>query len=119
MKVGDYVRTEKGISKITTVQDEQIRKIIYTDTEEVFEYYTDYKGNEIKDYWLNFSSNIIDLIELGDYVNGAKVIRFKIDENETKWLYTNDENSYGYKSDEIKSIVTKEQFSSMEYRINE
>lgn len=115
MKVGDYVRTEKGISKIITVQDEQVRKIIYTDTKEVFEYYTDYKGNEIKDYWLNYSSNIIDLIEVGDYVNGSKVIDIAQAPKKAVYLDTSGINLTPVT--EISSVLTKEQFESNKYKL--
>ena len=73
---------------------------------------------------INASYNIIDLIEVGDYVNGYKVLfagattwdnngnvidkRVKINyDGYDRWL----------SEDFIKSIVTKEQFSSMEYKI--
>ena len=70
-------------------------------------------------YIIKSSPNIIDLINVGDYVNGLKVD--KIDEN---GIYNS--NSYdgwlvniaSYNED-IKSIVTKEQFESMKYRIGE
>lgn len=66
------------------------------------------------------SHNIIDLIEVGDYVNGKQVIEtyYKSDE---KWhleivdsrLLTHDE----LKHVNIQSIVTKEQFESMKYSL--
>ena len=71
------------------------------------------------------SHNIIDLIEVGDYVNGLKVssvggtyygrkdkaIYCDYCENKEtgKWTMIYD--------DEIKSIVTKEQFESMKYEV--
>lgn len=73
------------------------------------------------------SHNIIDLIEEGDYVNGSEVLNF-----ENKYIKENDEfvrngivteNCYLENTDswiiekDIKSIVTKEQFYSMEYRL--
>ena len=111
MQVGDYVRTNNGgIGKIIKCPF----KTIYLD-----EIWGDINGHQtiITDNVYKTSPNIIDLIEVGDYVNGAFVIRFKTDENGTQWLYTNNENAYGYKSDEIKSIVTKEQFKIMEYKL--
>ena len=68
---------------------------------------------------INASYDIIDLIEVGDYVNGLKV-----DEIDEKGIYNY--NSYdGWRAniascnEEIKSIVTSEQFSQMEYKIGE
>lgn len=66
------------------------------------------------------SKNITDLIEVGDYVNGYKVEKIEdgyiyVDycwDCELYTLVTND-------SDNIKSIVTKEQFANMEYKVEE
>ena len=73
------------------------------------------------------SNNIIDLIEEGDYINGSQVIRIE-EHNEELYVYVQEteycnacdeeENIY-YKEDTIKSIVTKEQFESMEYKVGE
>lgn len=73
------------------------------------------------------SYNIIDLIEVGDYVNGLKVTNvdgtyhgrkdkaiycdYCQDKETGKWTMIYD--------DEIKSIVTKEQFSQMEYKVGD
>ena len=73
------------------------------------------------------SENIIDILEVGDYVNGYKVINtgteelghkfitldFNIDCDELHWgECTEIENSI-----DIKSIVTKEQFEAIKYEI--
>ena len=73
---------------------------------------------------------IIDLIEVGDYVNGERVTGFDLTYfNGTNRLEIpkrigvvvgNDEMfkfSYHIKKEDIESIVTKEQFKNMEYRI--
>ena len=58
------------------------------------------------------SYNIIDILEVGDYVNGYEVT--------SKDQFLGFGNHDWYMLDnEIKSIVTKEQFSSMEYRLGE
>lgn len=78
---------------------------------------------------LKASHNIIDLIEVGDYVNGLRVEKNKYGELYTSYVY------YGgdigkmcevyttwlkeYKEDEIYSIVTKEQMKAMEYKVVE
>lgn len=60
------------------------------------------------------SHNIIDLIEIGDYVNGWKVLYWT---DGTKII----DDGYATNLDkiDIKSIVTKEMFSSMEYRLGD
>ena len=66
---------------------------------------------------INASYNIMDLIEVGDYVNGLLVTRI-CEDYETKEKYI---NLYGciseWEEEDIKSIVTKEQFESMEYSL--
>ena len=71
-----------------------------------------------ENYIINASHNIIDLIEVGDYVNGYYVedvlktfVNVAVGSNyfQSPTIYEN----------EIKSIVTKEQFENMEYRIGE
>ena len=64
---------------------------------------------------IKHSSNIIDLIELGDYVNGYKVIDVK------EFVFTTIEQN-GLKTHHkqcvtIKSIVTHESFNSIKYEV--
>lgn len=66
--------------------------------------------NGAKKYMVNCSYDITDLIEVGDYVNGFPVIHKENDILKCGLLVR-------FKENEIKSIVTKEQFSSMEYKI--
>lgn len=71
------------------------------------------------------SYNIIDLIEAGDYINGQKVYY----DEELDFLYVQSfdldgnfyQTSITKKSfiDNIKSIVTKEQFEQMSYKVGE
>lgn len=121
LEVGIYVRTDKGYIGKLDIEKETIAVANWTgdyELEEITQYYVNnnrYNKFEI----IKASHSIIDLIQVGDYINGAKVVRFKTDENGVKWIYTNNENAYGYKSDEIKSIVTKEMYSSVEYKVGD
>lgn len=73
---------------------------------------------------LNAKFNILDLVKEGDYVNGKKVVfidedyNVAVDEND---ITTRDfEGRYEFltiKKEDIKSIVTKEQFALMEYEV--
>ena len=125
MKVGDYCRTRWGcIAKFEGIHERfyEFDNIIMDESMAVRE-----------ELFVNIvektSPNIIDLIEVGDYVNGEKVCYLKgqIDEKEVAHeedvLYTeyNDEYGdwYGYAEDEIETIVTHEQFSQMEYKVGE
>ena len=65
-----------------------------------------------RDYIVNHSKNIIDLIEVGDYVNGYRVEQVSVETNEILL----DHNGFGWRTlKEGYSIVTKEQFTSVEY----
>ena len=112
MKVGDYVRTnDRGIRRIGTIIDD----LFYRDEEDNLHY----KGNLIKS-----SPNIIDLIEVGDYVNGYQVIEKPYIYHDVQFVSVDTQDSWDWGKGEmpiknIKSIVTKEQFSQMEYKIGE
>ena len=113
MKVGDYVRTNDGIGKITKYKYEPEYEnchVIWFDNNN---YGIRYIDSEIKS-----TPNIIDLIEVGDYVNGYKVKGFVFSKGK-KIGVACDCDFIGFDIDEIKSIVTKEQFESMEYKIGE
>lgn len=117
MKVGDYVRTEDdlGVQLICKIK---ARFNDFCNTDEGY-----WDDNHI----IKSSPNIIDLIEVGDYVNGSRVEEIE-EYNGEKYLYL-EEMEYSNanqdyinvycKQEYIKSIVTKEAFESMEYRIGE
>lgn len=129
LEVGMYVRTKhKGIIKINDIIDKSI--VEYEDDfgnfweEETDEKMIGYIVNNGCDCSLNekdiikASHNIINLIEVGDYVNGIPVF---IDEEgylcQTR-VNADDEVYYEtLKVKNIKSIVTKEQFESMSYKV--
>ena len=132
MKVGDYVRTPQGIiAKIINIQE---------DTSQYF-----LNGNavslESKNYIAdknitvgeNFkhSPNIMDLIEVGDYVNGCYVTNIQASHNEgitiipkrigiikcNAYFNQGNYNDCDFKwieEKDIKSIVTKEQFLQLQ-----
>lgn len=70
------------------------------------------------------SYNIIDILEDGDYVNGNKVIEIEknykfIDGTIRDILWTDTKMQKAIWDETIKSIVTKEQFEQMEYKVGE
>ena len=65
------------------------------------------------------SYNIIDLIEVGDYVNGSPVCMFKTDEHGRKWIYTDSNYKVGILENEIETILTHEQFENNCFRIGD
>ena len=75
----------------------------------------------VKSNVIKASYNIIDLIEVGDYVNGKLVSKISTDyifdySEEIKIIYFS-EKDYIYSTKDIKSIVTKEQFESISYKV--
>ena len=110
LEVGMYVRTKLG--SITKIENE-VSLVMYI--------------REIPN--VRFSHNIIDLIEVGDYVNGSKVIDISIiGKDKEKWVWVeqmeDNGNKYGddyvgYNNEQIKSIVTKEQMEKMAYKVGE
>lgn len=100
LKVGMYVRYTRGaingyvpprIAKIVDCSDNELVRI---DSWQVI----------LRNDVIKVSDNLIDLIEVGDYVNGEYVDLFSLD-------------YYKNYSERIKSIVTKEQFESMKYEV--
>ena len=81
-----------------------------------------------KDMIIKASNNIIDLIEVGDIVevefandngtNKFEVVGVAVETNEVG-IFKDDYSIYGVDIKDIKSIVTKEQFSAMEYRLGD
>ena len=110
MKVGDYIRTKFGqIGKLEHIGEYNIN-IDFGKHIRVITKIEDYKS----------SPNIIDLIEVGDYVNGHKVIYTIGNINKRIYVeYVNMDELLEIKLEQITSIVTKEQFESMEYKIEE
>ena len=108
--IGDYYRTKKGlISKVKTINTPETRKqkhLGYT-KRNVLLVNGRYTLNDIKSY----SKNKIDLVECSDYVNGERIHTITTD----KHLLTERNENILDKYRDIKSIVTKEQYKSVEY----
>lgn len=123
IKVGQYVRTKYGIAKITDIicgQDVKFDNDSIFDDEDMKKHH-EYDGISKNDYFFKqevtkASFNIIDILEVGDYVNGSKV--HKIGNCLTIILDT-EENISWINPDDIKSIVTHEQMEQMSYKLGE
>lgn len=127
LEIGKFIRTPYGIRKIVNITKDdgygkpKVRVIEldrHLNTPYKFDYifYTD--ENVIKK--CKTSYNIIDILEVGDYVNGYPIYEIVEYEDDTRAIVISDDNkSIMWKKQDIKSIVTKEQFKNMEYRIGE
>lgn len=122
MNVGDYVRTNCGIAKIVSFEGENI--LINID-KAIMIYHENYWATCTKEEIIKSSPNIIDLIEVGDYVNGYIVIKEVPKDKRKKQTIilecepANDLGEWEIGNNEIETIVTHEQFSQMEYKVGE
>ena len=108
IKVGDYVRSNDGyIGKIINIREEDKRKC---DT-----YYScdNCMASGFYEHIKKHSKNIIDLIEVGDYVNGERILDITGD-----YIHTNEtDHSKFYLRKHIKTILTKEQYMQNCYTV--
>ena len=115
LEVGLYFRTKGGtIGKIDSMTEDGSE--IYFDTKPIFG-----NGEEFGSKWcyatdiIKTSHNIIDLIEVGDYVNGEMVLDIT-----GEYLYIgNEAHNKFWLSNNIKTILTKEQFENNCYKIGD
>lgn len=114
---GMYVRTKYGIAKVLkeSYMNEYIEEPCLLIDKELEKGFITGKDQFLcdKSDVIDTSYDIIDLIEVGDYVNGELV-----EDITGEYLRINGQshNKY-YLSKQIKSIVTKEQFESVMYKV--
>ena len=108
IKDNEYIRTDTGkIDKVINA-DYYMPQYIECEKDLIF------KNNIVKR-----SPNLIDLIQCGDYVNGYIVRRTYLD-GETHYIKLGEQitGNRTY-NDDIKTVVTKEQFESISYKVKE
>ena len=109
MKIGDYVKTKNGlIGQI--IKCNSIYFILDIDKDNIA-----HEQDEI----YKSSDKIINLIEIGDYVNGREVREVYDLGFEKCFCFKNEYGRHYDKTYKIKTIVTKEQFESMKYKVVE
>ena len=135
LEVGQFVRNKDGtIGKIIAIDLAKPRQEKYPNHPSK-RWWRDkiliscYKGWRTTQNIIKASYNIIDLIKVGDYVNGEKVL-----ETNCKWEYMDDDSDTGvnevydglelqkgriYFEYEIETVVTKEQMEQMAYKVEE
>ena len=112
IEAGEYVRLDDGTIGKYEVNKNWINVVETNDR---------YIGFDIEKDVVKHSKNIIDLIEIGDYVNGYRVLeKTKIKNNEMQICILKDNNCSNWRTvndKTLKSICTKEQFAQAEYKI--
>ena len=120
LEVGMFVRTKDGIIDKVIIDYEGHCNNPNCNCKHISCKYNYYDENKV----IKASHNIIDLIEVGDYVNGYKVIDMQnlicFNANPGKPLLGIEAfNDYWELVEiDIKSIVTKEQFEQMQYKVD-
>lgn len=105
LEVGQFVRTKDGyISQYKYYDTTNMRKLLCIPL-------SNGTFANIEDV-VKASYNIIEILKVGDYVNGFPVIHKENDILKCGLLVQ-------FKENEIKSIVTKEQFEQMAYKVDE
>ena len=114
LEVGQFARLKSGyICKIININDFREPNMKYG-----------VEANYLKDIMfigdddiVKASYNIIDILEVGDYVNGHRVEEIDFDNEE---IFTDSEYYCGIvEFCNIKSVITHEQMEQMEYKVEE
>ena len=114
IKVGEYVRTKYGIAKV--IRDNKDEKAYFDN----YDIDKELDGcNFINDFEIfNHSSDILDLIEKGDFVNGYKVLDLEKKEDRIMICVLklkSTEHWITLDRQDIQDIVTKEQHERGKY----
>jgi hypothetical protein len=121
LKVGMYVRLVNDVEDIVVINKiaNVFETTILTENNGSI-----YQGEYTKENVVKASYNIIDILEVGDYVNRYPVTAILSSNNKVYEIQVKRPNNRTgvwieriRKNEDIKSIVTKEQFENMEYKI--
>ena len=116
IEVGEYVRTVDGKIAIFDRYSSRKETSIYKSP---FNCFIKLQGRKTplqchRDFIVNHSFNIIDLIEVGDYVNGKRIHKIDKGQNYCYLYYGNCKTFVDY---QIKTILTKELYQSNCYTV--
>ena len=78
-----------------------------------------YQGVYTKENVIKASYNIIDILEIGDYVNGYKITDIDCYEYEKELFFDTNQIISTFVNEEIKTIVTHEQMEQMAYKVGD
>lgn len=121
LEVGMYVRLVNDVEDIVVINKiaNVFETTILTENDGSI-----YQGEYTKENVVKASYNIIDILEVGDYVNGYPVTAILSSNNKVYEIQVKRPNNRTgvwikriRNNEDIKSIVTKEQFENMEYKI--
>ena len=111
LEVGMYARVQE-LNEVTIVKILKVEDDGFNADSNMF-----YMFSEV----IKASHNIIDLIEIGDYVNGHEVMESNIEDNQIYLSLDINVAYYGstleVTNEDIKTILTKEQMENYQYVI--
>ena len=110
IEVNEYVRTRAGhIYKITNIDE---NRLIYWNKIQC-----GWSEQQLEDIIVKHSKQLIDLIEVGDFVNGMEILH--IDDNKlyVEWSIEFEEFTGFLENKDIKTILTKEQYIANCYKV--
>lgn len=99
IEVGDYVRTERIIDKVDALYG-MIENTVYLKQQSLW---------FNADYIVKHSKHLIDLIQVGDYVNGELIT--------DKWDTRISSIRSNFSEEDIKTILTKESYLANCYKV--
>ena len=121
LEVGMYVRLQNDAENIVIINRiaNVFETTILTENDGSI-----YQGEYTKENVIKASYNIINILEVGDYVNGNKVIEIEknykfIDGTIRDILWTDTKMQKAIWDETIKSIITKEQMEQIAYKVGE
>lgn len=124
IEVGEYIRYKSGlirkVSRIIPIyeNDKLLKDTYYIEFDDKGDIAT-YRKEQVIEFMIKHSPNIIDLIEVGDiiiYTKWEEVQKEEVVDVGNECVFTYKNTVY---ENEIKSIVTKEQMKSIEYVVKE
>lgn len=122
IEVGMYIRKNSGVIYQIKESDKHILDIYKKNNCNLKE--LEENDYDMSLFWIvknikKVNKNIIELIEVGDYVNGKKIIEIRKSENGYEYFYFSYcPESYVKKEDyKITEILTHEQYSANVYRV--
>lgn len=118
IEVGEYVRLARnqGINKIIDIYDKKYE--LETDiANEWGEFTCILEEYQLKDEIINHSKQLIDLIEVGDYVNEMEILHIEDNKLYVEWDNDFEEFTGFLKNKNIETILTKEQYLDNCYKV--
>lgn len=118
IEVGEYVRLARnqGINKIIDIYDKKYE--LETDiANEWGEFTCILEEYQLKDEIINHSKQLIDLIEVGDYVNEMEILHIEDNKLYVEWDNDFEEFTGFLENKNIETILTKEQYMANCYKV--